>query len=298
MSKDQNFKTDRATVLDPSVTQETRSSPRLIVVSGMLLGHQIELGDAPVTIGRSSECTIAFPHPSVSRQHCRIARANGRFHIEDLRSTNRTLLNGEPVTRAELRDGDQISVGSNALKFFIGSSVEARYHDELIDLAIYDSLTGFYNRRHFRGMLDDELKRASDATVLSLLMLDLDFFKAINDKHGHLVGDQVLSSVAEILHARTPAQAFVGRLGGEEFGMILRATRLPAAVAVADSLRAAIAAQPLLLREQQLQVTISVGVAECSGRGVTSADLLRGADEQLYAAKQTGRNRVAPAPAP
>jgi len=121
--KDQNFKTDRATVLDPATTQETQSSPRLIIVSGVLLGHQIELGEAPVTIGRSSECTIALPHPSVSRQHCRIWRENGRYRIEDLGSTNRTFLNGEAVTRADLRDGDQISVGSNALKFFIGASV-------------------------------------------------------------------------------------------------------------------------------------------------------------------------------
>ena len=85
----------------------------------MLLGHQIELGETPVTIGRSSECTIALPHPSVSRQHCRIWCENGRYRIEDLGSTNRTFLNGEVVTRADLRDGDQISIGSNALKFFV-----------------------------------------------------------------------------------------------------------------------------------------------------------------------------------
>ena len=226
LNKDQNFKTDRATVLDPATTQETQSSPRLIIVSGVLLGHQIELGETPVTIGRSSECTIALPHPSVSRQHCRIWRENGRYRIEDLGSTNRTFLNGEVVTRADLRDGDQISVGSNALKFFLGASVEARYHDELIDLAIYDSLTGFYNRRHFRSMLDDELKKCADDGVVSLLMLDLDYFKAINDQHGHLVGDQVLSGVADVLRARAPANAFVGRLGGEEFAMVLRDTGL------------------------------------------------------------------------
>jgi len=292
--KDQNFKTDRATVLDPATTQDIQASPRLIIVSGVLLGHQIELGESPVTIGRSSECTIALPHPSVSRQHCRIWRENGRYRIEDLGSTNRTFLNGEVVTRADLRDGDQISIGSNALKFFVGASVEARYHDELIDLAIYDSLTGFYNRRHFRSLLDDELKKSADDSVVSLLMLDLDYFKAINDQHGHLVGDQVLSGVADILRARAPAGAFIGRLGGEEFAMVLRDTGMPAAIAVAEVLRAAVGAQPLMLREKQLRVTISAGVAECVGRGGVSSDLLRAADQQLYRAKQSGRDRVSP----
>ena len=294
MIKDQNFKTDRATVLDPATTQETQSSPRLIIVSGVLLGHQIELGETPVTIGRSSDCTIALPHPSVSRQHCRIWRENGRYRIEDLGSTNRTFLNGEVVTRADLRDGDQISVGSNALKFFIGASVEARYHDELIDLAIYDSLTGFYNRRHFRSMLDDELKKCADDGVVSLLMLDLDYFKAINDQHGHLVGDQVLTAVADILRARAPTGAFIGRLGGEEFAMVLRDTGLQAAIDVAELLRVAIGADPLVLRDKQLRVTVSAGVAECVGRGAGSSDLLRAADQQLYRAKQSGRDRVSP----
>jgi len=292
--KDQNFKTDRATVLDPATTQETQSSPRLIIVSGVLLGHQIELGETPVTIGRSSDCTIALPHPSVSRQHCRIWRENGRYRIEDLGSTNRTFLNGEVVTRADLRDGDQISVGSNALKFFLGASVEARYHDELIDLAIYDSLTGFYNRRHFRSMLDDELKKCADDGVVSLLMLDLDYFKAINDQHGHLVGDQVLTGVADILRARAPAGAFIGRLGGEEFAMVLRDTGLQAAIDVAELLRVAIGADPLVLRDKQLRVTVSAGVAESVGRGAVSSDLLRAADQQLYRAKQSGRDRVSP----
>jgi diguanylate cyclase (GGDEF)-like protein len=129
---------------------------------------------------------------------------------------------------------------------------------------------------------------------VSLLMLDLDHFKAINDLHGHLVGDQVLTAVADILRARAPGGAFIGRLGGEEFAVVLRDTGLQAAVGVAEFLRAAIGAHPLTLREKQLRVTISAGVAECSGRGGVSSDLLRAADQQLYRAKQAGRDRVSP----
>ena len=293
LSDHKNLKTDRATILEPSVTQETQATnPRLIVVSGLLLGHQVEIAGAPVTIGRAPDCTIALPHPSVSRLHCRIWREDGRFHIQDLESTNRTFLNGKPVTRAELRDGDQIGVGSNALKFFIGESMEARYHDELIDLAIYDSLTGFFNRRHFLGLLGDEIEKAKGGRALCLLMLDLDYFKTINDRHGHLAGDQALSGIAQLLREQSPVDAVTGRFGGEEFSMMLRDTTLAQALAVAEKLRAAIAAQPLALRDLRLPLTMSIGVA-AHAAGMDSAALLRAADEQLYRAKQGGRNRVA-----
>ncbi|HEY2396362.1 MAG TPA: GGDEF domain-containing protein [Rudaea sp.] len=292
---DKNPKTDRATILEPSVAQETPGNPRLIIVSGLLLGHQIEIGEVVVTIGRAAECTIALPHPSVSRMHCRIWREDNRYHIQDLDSTNRTYLNGKPVMRAELRDGDQIGVGSNAIKFFVGESMEARYHDELIDLAIYDSLTGFYNRRHFLGLLADEIEKSKAGRALCLLMLDLDYFKSINDRHGHLVGDQALSSIAQILREQSPPGAVIGRFGGEEFSMLLREVKLPEAIAIADRLRAAIAATPLLLRDVQLSTTISIGVAEYGSGADNSSALLHAADEQLYRAKQGGRNRVAAA---
>jgi len=292
VSRDKNPKTDRATILEPSITQETQGNPRLIIVSGLLLGHQIEIGEAIVTIGRATECTIALPHPSVSRLHCRIWREDGRYNIVDLESTNRTFLNGKPIVRAELRDGDQIGVGSNAIKFFVGESMEARYHDELIDLAIYDSLTGFYNRRRFQSLLAEEVEKARGGRRFCLLMLDLDFFKAINDRHGHLVGDQALSSVAQILRERSPPDAVIGRFGGEEFSMLLRDVSLAQAVAIAETLRAAIAAQPLSLRDVQLDVTLSIGVAACGSGEISSATLLAAADEQLYRAKQEGRNRV------
>lgn len=292
--KDKNHKTDRATLLEPSITQETQGNPRLIIVSGLLLGHQIEIGPTPVTIGRATECTIALPHPSVSRLHCRIWQEDGRFHIEDLESTNRTFLNGKPVLRAELRDGDQIGVGSNTIKFFVGESSEARYHDELIDLAIYDSLTGFYNRRRFESVLAEEMQKARAGRPLCVLMLDIDHFKAINDRHGHLVGDQALGSVAQLLRAHAPADAVIGRFGGEEFSMLLPDETLARAIAVGERLRMAIAARPLQLRDTPLAITISIGVAECATPDSGSAALLAAADAQLYRAKQAGRNRVCP----
>jgi diguanylate cyclase (GGDEF)-like protein len=208
-----------------------------------------------------------------------------RYWIEDLGSTNRTYLNGKPIRRAELRDGDQIGVGTNAIKFFIGASLEARYHDELIDLALYDSLTGFYNRRHFQALLAEELEKTRNAP-LSLLLIDLDHFKSINDRFGHLIGDQVLSGVAQV-----PTEAPIGRLGGEEFAVLWRGDAASAAT-LAERLRAAVAARPIETREHTLAVTMSIGIAQTGARTETGTDLLRRADEELYRAKRGGRNRV------
>jgi diguanylate cyclase (GGDEF)-like protein len=291
-NRDQTSETDRHTVGEPAHSEDGAFKPRLIVVSGMLLGQQLELGDAPVIIGRASECALSMPHPSVSRLHCRIWRDGDRYLIEDLGSTNRTYLNGKAVARAELRDGDQISVGNNAIKFFTSTSLEANYHEELIDLAIYDSLTGLYNRRRFRALLDEEMAAGKLLKPLSLMLLDLDHFKQINDRHGHLVGDQVLSMVAQVIREHAPADAALGRLGGEEFALALRGTLLSAAAILAETLRNAVCARPVDIRDVHLTVTISVGVAQSGVDGNTPSELLRCADERMYKAKETGRNRV------
>jgi diguanylate cyclase (GGDEF)-like protein len=292
-TNDNNSKTDRNTIAESiSTNDEGAFKPRLIVVSGMMLGLQIELRDEPITIGRASECALSLQHPSVSRHHCEISREGNRYFLEDLGSTNRTYLNGKPIRREELHDGDQISVGNNAIKFFTGSSLEAKYHDELIDLAIYDSLTGFYNRRHFRTLLDEEIERAKGTVPMSVLMMDLDHFKDINDRYGHLVGDQVLTSAAQIMRANAPTDAPFGRLGGEEFALILHDKNLDQAIALAESLRLAIETKPIETRDQRLPITISIGVAQTNEKLKNSAELLSCADDRLYRAKQAGRNRV------
>jgi diguanylate cyclase (GGDEF)-like protein len=285
-------KTDRHSVAELTRLLGEPTKPRLVVVSGMLLGLQVELRDRPVMIGRAPDCSISLQHPSVSRNHCRIWREGDSYWIEDCGSTNHTYLNGGAIARAQLRDGDQISVGGNAIKFFLGSSLEANYHAELIDLAIYDSLTGFFNRRHFCTVLDEEMGKTAEAAPLSLLMLDLDHFKQINDQYGHPVGDLVLSVVARIIRERTPSGMAIGRLGGEEFALALPGHDLQAAVALAESLRRAIEDCPVETMGHRLPVTVSIGVAQTDIRTYTRGTLLKHADDRMYRAKQEGRNRV------
>ena len=291
MNKDHS-NTDRATVLAGPDVDHRERPPRLIVVSGVFLGHQLEIGSDPVIIGRAVEATLSLPHPSVSRSHCRVWFEDERFFIEDLGSTNKTYLNGQSVMRAELSDGDQIGVGNHALKFFRGASPEARYHQELIDLAVQDGLTGFFNRRHFRMLLDEHVERARGGVKLAVLIVDLDHFKQINDHFGHLVGDQVIASVSQVIRDLSHSSCQHGRLGGEEFAVALPEAAHDEACRFAEQIRSGIAQHRFEIRGDPHEITASVGVASWAAGMAGSADLLRRADELLYKAKANGRNRV------
>jgi two-component system cell cycle response regulator len=160
-------------------------------------------------------------------------------------------------------------------------------------LAITDGLTDTYNRRFFNESLGLELKRAQrSGRALGLLVVDVDHFKAVNDEHGHVTGDQVLVEVAARLRRTVRSCDLVARYGGEEFVALLPDAE-PAVVAeVAERCRAAIADTPILLPDGALSVTISVGASAYPADGPDEDFLLRVADEALYAAKNLGRNRV------
>lgn len=167
----------------------------------------------------------------------------------------------------------------------------------LAELASTDSLTGVANRRHFMARAGMEVARSRrSGAALSLLCLDLDHFKQINDRHGHQVGDQVLKSVAaEIQRGLRPAD-LVARMGGEEFHVLLPDTALSQSVEVAERIRTAVEKLSIPLQGDTLQVTLSAG---CAQLGVDAADLqalIRIGDERLYEAKALGRNRVVAAP--
>lgn len=167
-----------------------------------------------------------------------------------------------------------------------------RLHIKLTHLSYADGLTGLANRRRFMEVLEAELVRqARSGHELCLLLIDADHFKDINDHHGHHAGDAVLRELATILMASVRAPADLSaRLGGEEFAVILPDTRLDEARRVAERLREQVATHVFEDRQTRLRVTISVGLV--AARGLNLGTLLQRADEALYRAKQTGRNRV------
>lgn len=167
-----------------------------------------------------------------------------------------------------------------------------RLHENLTRLSYTDGLTGLANRRRFMEVLESELARqARSANELCLLLIDADHFKDINDHHGHHAGDAVLRELATILMASVRAPADLpARLGGEEFAVILPDTRVDEARRVAERLREQVATHVFEDRDARLRVTISIGLV--AARGLNLGTLLQRADEALYRAKQTGRNRV------
>lgn len=164
-----------------------------------------------------------------------------------------------------------------------------RQSDELRRLAMEDQLTGLYNR-HF--LIDVAAKRISQAQrhklALSILMIDIDHFKAVNDEHGHSVGDTLLREVAIIFKQQSRGEDVVARFGGEEFVILLDNCDLAKGTKKAELLRAALVASPI----EGLRVSASFGLAQLRDNGETFNELLHRADEAVYKAKNNGRNRV------
>lgn len=170
----------------------------------------------------------------------------------------------------------------------------ARLYAEVQERAITDALTGLFNRREFRRRLNEEMGRARRfRRPLSLLMLDIDHFKAVNDTHGHPAGDEVLRVIAARVRASLRPTDHVARYGGEEFIVMQPETTPDGALATAERIRAAIAgtAVPIGL-DRAVSATISVGTASFPDNADTEEELIAAADRALYAAKESGRNRV------
>jgi diguanylate cyclase (GGDEF)-like protein len=160
-------------------------------------------------------------------------------------------------------------------------------------LAITDSLTGLYNRRHFFELADNELQRARRyRRFLSAIMLDIDHFKQVNDTHGHAVGDHVLKEVADCCRQTMRKEDVLGRYGGDEFAIMLPESNLVATCQVAERLRQRIAQKPIDTEVGPVTVTVSLGVSTLDDECSNPETLLANADQALYVAKRSGRNRV------
>jgi two-component system cell cycle response regulator len=266
-----------------------------IYPTGPGMGRRFALADAPLLIGRSSDCAIHIEDNAVSRRHARIEQDGPGHAVVDLESTNGTFVNGVLVQRRALKDGDYVRAGTCIYRYLAGGNVEAEYHEEIYRLTIIDALTGIPNKRYLLEFLQRELARsARHHRPLALLLFDLDRFKSINDGRGHLCGDYVLSALAECVRPVVRAEELFARYGGEEFAVVLPECAAAEAAQVAERLRELIEQHPFEFQSEAFRVTISVGVAVAQGdEAPPAADLIQHADTKLYEAKNGGRNRVA-----
>jgi diguanylate cyclase (GGDEF)-like protein len=268
----------------------------LTVLTGRSSGKLFKVTKGALTIGRSPSAELRLEDDGISRNHARIRADTGRAFIEDMQSRNGTFVNGERITiTVELRDGDKIQVGrGTVLRFGFQDQLDESFHENLLSSALRDGLTRLFNKRYLMDRLDSELKFAQrHETSLSLLMIDLDHFKKINDTAGHLAGDAVLANLAQVLTRAVRNEDVVARFGGEEFAIILRAIGIDPAVHMAERLRKAVEASTATWNDKSLKATISIGVAGFpSTPAKTCEQLVEAADKALYKAKHEGRNCV------
>jgi diguanylate cyclase (GGDEF)-like protein len=273
--------------------QETR--PLLLILDGPRAGERVPLVPTPMVVGRTIDAHIQLPDENVSSRHARIEpEGEERFRVRDLGSLNGTFVNGQRVEQQVLQPGDRLLIGQTPLRFVAQTVAEEDLLQYLETCAVQDPLTLLHNRRYFDLRLAKEVSFADrHHAPLSLLMLDIDHFKRVNDEHGHLTGDRLLVELAAYLRAAVRGSDVLARIGGEEFGAILRQTTAEGARNLGERLRAGVENMPFVTATGRLPVTISIGVATMAGdEGPTAGGLLEMADRQLYRAKKEGRNRV------
>ena len=291
--KDNNPATTQRTLLSAGPHRAGPRSACVVVIHGEGLGRRADVDECMVVVGRSQEADLHIPHKSVSRQHCRIWRDGDEYRIRDLQATNPTQVNDQPIEEAVLVDGDHITLGESILKFISHSSVEARYHEEIYQLATHDSLTDLHNRRHFIEMADKEIARAlRHQRMLAMCIIDVDLFKPVNDRYGHISGDNVLRQIAGVLRGHVRSDDFAARIGGEEFAVLLPECDIDAAHAFAERLRQAIAAVEFKPGDEPQTITVSIGIAAMTAERATCSRMMAAADAALYRAKSQGRNQV------
>lgn len=281
--------------------------PALVFLRGDLLAVPIPLERDQVTLGRALDADVRVNDAKASRLHARInaerdpQTGETRYRIRDLGSTNGTFLNGQPITDALLQDGDKLVIGEHLLRFDMLDEIDREFQQQIHRLLAHDELTGLLTSKSFFSELRREAARAEmDARPFCVLMMDLDFFKQVNDTYGHLVGSQTLEDVGLIIKRALRAGDVGARVGGEEFAAFMLDATYAQGLVAAERVRQAIEDYEFLAvrrdsgeeKKKSFQLTISIGVASFPDDARDPIQLVEMADTALYRAKRSGRNRV------
>ena len=268
----------------------------LFFLAGPLLGKLFPLEEGVTIVGRSPDADIVINDTRVSRTHSKITVDGEKVSIEDLGSTNGTFVNGDKTEIRTLKDDDKLQISpATIFKFSLADEDEKIAFDELYELGVIDPLTNIYNKRYFLDRLKEETSHSRRLKLdISLLMIDIDYFKKVNDSYGHLAGDHILLALAKTLQSMTRHEDIVARYGGEEFVVILRNTDEEGANLLAERIRTSVAGNPVEFENQKIPYSISIGIASLSEKVdfATVDEFIGAADKCLYYSKEHGRNRT------
>jgi diguanylate cyclase (GGDEF)-like protein len=280
--------------------------PALVFLRGELLAVQIPLEREQVTLGRALEADIRVNDARASRLHARITcerneeTGKARYRLNDLDSTNGTLLNGKRIESAFLEDGDKFEIGEQLIRFEMLDEIDREFQQQIHRLLVHDELTGLLTSKSFFSELRREAARAeAEDMPFCVLMMDIDYFKEVNDTYGHLVGSETLEDVGAVIKKSLRAGDVGARFGGEEFAAFLLDADYSQGLTAAERVRAAIEKHdfPAVRRDgagpiRTHHITISIGVASYPEDGRDPIQLVEMADSALYRAKRNGRNQV------
>lgn len=276
-------------------TPEQRDRALLVRTDAQNAGQVLKLDGPKFGLGRHPDNQACIDDDGISRFHARISVDGEKYWVEDLGSSNGTYINGRRVTSCELNNGDTLNLGPRvSFRFSSATAHEERVLKQLYESSVRDPLTGAFNRHYFSSQLSSEVAYAArHDTPLSVVLLDIDFFKKVNDTHGHLGGDAALVHLTNVFAKGLRTEDLLARYGGEEFVILLRGISVERAAAVADRLRVSLESQSVVHGETRFNVTASFGCASLTCcQGAAPDVLLETADRRLYRAKESGRNRV------
>lgn len=278
--------------------------PALVFLSGELIAVPIPLEREEVIMGRSLEADVRVNDSLVSREHARILTVTDEdsgktaYVLEDLRSRNGTLLNGQKILSEELHNGDKITVGNHILRFDLLDEIDREYQRQIHRLISHDDLTGLLSGRSFFSELRREAARATEIDrPFCVLMMDVDHFKGVNDTYGHLTGSKTLEEIGACITDIMRSGDAAARFGGEEFSAFLLDAGISQGLVAAERIRRVIEERDFTVirhggPEETHHVTISIGVSSFPDDSSDPIELVEMADSALYRAKREGRNRV------
>jgi two-component system, cell cycle response regulator len=287
---------DDSNHLREAVQRELRKSvsPSLVVILGDDVGARVVL-QSSVDIGRDPACELPLHDDNVSWRHARVEdRGSGDWVAVDLGSTNGTLVNGVVCDGSVLQPGDRIFLGKTVLEVQKDALRDA-HAAEIERLVSIDELSGLWVKRRFDAQLASSVVAvlAGAAGSLSVVVMDMDGVKAINDTHGHAMGAFVIGETGHIIGRHVQGRGFATRFGGDEFAAALPGFPKEDAVAFAEDVRLAVAKHVYEREGIRVRPGLSCGVATMPGDSRDADALFQAADQAMYRAKRAGKNRVA-----